>query len=87
MRSEKEFMKEAKHVGDRVTADTIVLKSLKDRGVNRESNAIVFFDLATGWIDCIPVKSRHTDMTVKAMRPLRQECLGRMGLLRTRSRR
>ena len=60
-------MSEAKAFGDRVTADTIVLKGTRDRGVQGETNAIVFFDLATGWIDCIPVKSRHTDQTVRAI--------------------
>ena len=66
-RRKREFMSEAKAFGDRVTADTILLKGTRDRGVHGESNAIVFFDLATGWIDCIPVKSRHTDETVKAI--------------------
>ena len=60
-------MSEARAFGDRVTADTIVLKGTRDRGVHGETNAIVFFDLATGWIDCIPVKSRHTDETVRAI--------------------
>ena len=35
-----------------------------------EIHAIVFFDLATGWIDCIPVKARHTDETVRAITQL-----------------
>ena len=66
-RKEREFMSEARAFGDRVTADTIVLKGTRDRGVHGETNAIVFLDLATGWIDCIPVKSRHTDETVRAI--------------------
>ena len=66
-RKEREFMSEARAFGDRVTADTIVLKGTRDRGVHGETNAIVFFDLATGWIDCIPVKPRHTDETVRAI--------------------
>ena len=66
-RKEREFVSEAKAFGDRVTADTIPLKGTRDRGVQGETNAVVFFDLATGWIDCIPVKSRHTDETVRAI--------------------
>ena len=31
------------------------------------TNAIVLFDFATGWLDCIPVKSRNTDEAVRAI--------------------
>ena len=34
--------------GKRVTADTIVLRNLKDRGIGGETNAIVFYDLYSG---------------------------------------
>ena len=53
--------------GKRVTADTIVLRNLKDRGIGGETNAIVFYDLYSGWIDCIPVRSRVTEDTVRAI--------------------
>ena len=53
--------------GRRVTADTIVLRNLKDRGIGGETNAIVFYDLYSGWIDCIPVRSRVTEETVRAI--------------------
>ena len=53
--------------GKRVTADTIVLRNPKDRGINGETNAIVFYDLHTGWIECVPVRSRETSETVRAI--------------------
>ena len=57
----------AREFGDRATADTIVLRNAKDRGIHGETNAIVLFDFATGWLDCIPVKSRNTDEAVRAI--------------------
>ena len=39
-RNEREFMSEARAFGDRVTADTIVHKGTRDRGVHGETNAI-----------------------------------------------
>ena len=59
-RSDREYTLFAKEFGDRVTADTIALRSAKDRGIHGETNAIVLFVFATGWLDCIPVKSRKT---------------------------
>ena len=70
-RGDREFIQFAKEFGDRVTADTIVLRNAKDRGIHGESNAIVLFDLATGWLDCIPVKSRNTDEAVRAINAFR----------------
>ena len=37
----------AEDFGDLVTADTMVLRGLRDRGINGEADAIVFYDLAT----------------------------------------
>ena len=70
-RGDHEFIQFAKEFGDRATADTIVLRSAKDRGIHGETNAIVLFDFATGWLDCIPVKSRNTDEAVRAINAFR----------------
>ena len=66
-RGDHEFIQFAKEFGDRATADTIVLRNAKDRGIHCETNAIVLFDFATGWLDCVPVKSRNTDEAVRAI--------------------
>ena len=52
--------------GDIVTVDTMVLHGLKDRGVNGEADAVVFYDLATKYIDVLPVFSRSVPNTVEA---------------------
>ena len=70
-RGDREFIQFAKEFGDRVTADTIVLRNAKDRGIHGENNAIVLFDFATGWLDYIPVKSRNTDEAVRAINAFR----------------
>ena len=49
-----------------MTADTIVLRGLKDRGVGNKNNAIVFFDCGTGWNSCHPVQSRSDEDTLAA---------------------
>jgi len=54
--------------GQHVTADTIVLHGIKDRGVGNKSNAIVMFDFGTGWTSCHPVKSRSEEDTMEAFR-------------------
>ena len=63
----REIKEEDARFGKHVTADTIVLKNIKDRGIGGETNVIVFYDLYSGWIDCIPVRSRHTEETVRAI--------------------
>ena len=52
--------------GDMVTVDTMVLRGLKDRGVNGEADAVVFYDLATKYRDVLPVFSRSVPNTVEA---------------------
>ena len=59
---------EAKQFGDHVTADTLVLHGLKDRGFRGEKNAIMFYDFATEYHECIPVKSRKEGDTDWAFR-------------------
>ena len=56
----------AEDFGDLVTADTMVLRGLRDRGINGEADALVFYDLATSWIDVMPVMSRSDANTVDA---------------------
>ena len=63
--------KGAEKFGERVTADTIVLRSNKDKGIRGENNAIVMFDFKTQWIHCTPVKSRGTDEFVRASNEFR----------------
>ena len=53
----------AKSFGDHVTADTVVLHGMKDRGFLGEKNAIVFYDFATDYHDCIPCKNRSDSVT------------------------
>ena len=45
--------------GDLATADTMVLRGLKDRGFHGEADAIVFYDLATDYLDVLPVQISH----------------------------
>ncbi|CAE6950280.1 RE2 [Symbiodinium natans] len=63
--------KGAEKFGERVTADTIVLRSNKDKGIRGENNAIVMFDFKTQWVHCTPVKSRGTDEFVRAINEFR----------------
>ena len=57
----------AENFGDLVTADTVVLRGLRDRGISGEADAIVFHDLATSWIDVMPVISRPGANTFDAL--------------------
>ena len=46
----------------------MVLRGLKDRGFHGEADAIVFFDLATDYLDVIPVQTRSRANTREAFR-------------------
>ena len=46
--------------GEHVTVDTMVLHGLGNRGNNGGTDAVVFYDLATGWLEAVPVKGRTT---------------------------
>ena len=52
--------------GDRITLDTMVLHGLKNRGIRGETDAVVFFDFATDWLDAIPIKNRTNAETLNA---------------------
>ena len=54
--------------GDLATADTMVLRGLKDRVFHVEADAIVFYDLATDYLDVLPVQSRSRSNTLEAAR-------------------
>ena len=54
--------------GDRITLVTMVLHGLKNRGIRGETDAVVFFDFATHWLDAIPVKNRTNAETLNAFR-------------------
>ena len=54
--------------GDRTTADTMVLRGLKDRGFHGEADSIVFYDLATDYLEVLPVQSRSRSNTLEAFR-------------------
>ena len=54
--------------GDHITLDTMVLHGLKNRGIRGETDAVVFFDFATHWLDAIPVKNRTKAETLNAFR-------------------
>ena len=54
--------------GEHITLDTMVLHGLTNRGINGETDAIVFYDFGTGWIDAVPVKSRTNAETLRAFR-------------------
>ena len=58
------------HSFDHITLDTMVLHGLKNRGIRGESDAIVFFDFATHWLDAVPVKNRTNAETLNAFRPV-----------------
>ena len=51
--------------GDLTTA---VLRGLKDRGFHGEADAIVFYDLATDYLEVLPVQSRSRSNTLEAFR-------------------
>ena len=57
-----------KNFGDHVSADTIVLHGMKDRGVGNKNNAVIFFDFGTLWTSCHPVNSRSEEDTSLAFR-------------------
>ena len=44
--------------GEHFTVDTMVLHGLGNRGNNGEADAVVFYDLATSWLEAVPVKGR-----------------------------
>ena len=46
----------------------MVLHGLTNRGINGETDAIVFYDFGTGWIDAVPVKNRTNAETLRAFR-------------------
>ena len=46
----------------------MVLRGLKDRGFHGEADAIVFYDLATDYLDVLPVQSRSRSNTLEAFR-------------------
>ena len=54
--------------GEHITLDTMVLHGLTNRGINGETDAIVFYDFGTGWIDAVPVKNRTNAETLRAFR-------------------
>ena len=54
--------------GQHVTADTIVLRGIKDRGIGNKNNAVVFFDFGTKYLWCVPVNSRSHEDTLFAFR-------------------
>jgi hypothetical protein len=54
--------------GQHVTADTIVLRGVKDRGIGNKNNAIVFFDFGTKYLWCVPVNSRSHEYSLYAFR-------------------
>ena len=54
--------------GEHITLDTVVLHGLTNRGINGETDAIVFYDFGTGWLDAVPVKSRTNAETLRAFR-------------------
>ena len=39
--------------GEHITLDTMVLHGLTNRGINGETDAIVFYDFGTGWLDAV----------------------------------
>ena len=59
---DKEF---EKFGGDHDTIDTMVLHGLGNRGNHGETDAVVFYDLATGWLESVPVKSRTNTETLR----------------------
>ncbi|CAE7775556.1 JNK [Symbiodinium sp. CCMP2592] len=52
--------------GEHVTIDTMVLHGLGNRGNNGETDAVVFYDLATEWLESVPVKGRTNADTLRA---------------------
>ncbi|CAE6956816.1 JNK [Symbiodinium sp. CCMP2592] len=46
--------------------DTMVLHGLGNRGNNGETDAVVFYDLATEWLESVPVKGRTNADTLRA---------------------
>ena len=57
-----------KNFGDHVSADTIVLRGVTDRGVGNKNSAVVHFDFGTFWIGRRPVNSRSEEDTSLAFR-------------------
>ena len=60
--------------GEHVTVDTMVLHGLGNRGNNGETDAVVFYDLATSWLEAVPVKGRTNSDTLRAF----QQMFGRL---------
>ena len=59
--------------GDHITLDTMVLHGLKNRSIRGETDAVVFFDFATHWLDAITVKNRTNAETLNAFRQVISE--------------
>ncbi|CAE7624163.1 Clec16a [Symbiodinium sp. CCMP2592] len=67
----RDLREEAKSIrfekfGEHVTIDTMVLHGLGNRGNNGETDAVVFYDLATEWLESVPVKGRTNADTLRA---------------------
>ena len=60
--------------GEHVTVDTMVLHGLGNRGNNGEADAVVFYDLATSWLEAVPVKGRTNSDTLRTF----QQMFGRL---------
>ena len=54
--------------GDLTTADTMVLRGLKDRGFHSEADTIMFYDLVTNYLEVLPMQSRSHSNTLEAFR-------------------
>ncbi|CAE7251308.1 JNK [Symbiodinium sp. CCMP2592] len=52
--------------GEHVTIDTMVLHGLGNHGNNGETDAVVFYDLATEWLESVPVNGRTNADTLRA---------------------
>ena len=48
----------------------MVLHGLGNRGNNGETDAVVFYDLATGWLEAVPVKGRTNSDTLRAFQQM-----------------
>ncbi|CAE7710354.1 JNK [Symbiodinium sp. CCMP2592] len=57
--------------GEHVTIDTMVLHGLGNRGNNGETDAVVFYDLATEWLESVPVKGRTNADTLRTFGDLK----------------
>ena len=53
--------------GAHITADTITLRGKNDRGIKGQNNGICFYDMGTGWKDCIPTRDETVNSAYEAM--------------------